>query len=138
MTARERSSLNSTSSVLGPLFEYESSTYKTLSMEDNVPNHNEIQVFIAPNARTQSPTQSTSNRIYEGIANLFGRFDPRAQLFDNTDDMNSLARINTVTSGPPIVTEHMARVMTPPFETDLHSQDLHVEGGLVLRFDSEA
>ena len=75
LTARERSSLNNTSSVLGPLFEYESSTDETMSMEDNMTNQNDIQVSIAPNSGTQSPTQSTSNRIYEGITNLFGRFD---------------------------------------------------------------
>ena len=74
--ARERSSLNSTLSILGPLFKYESSIDKTLSMEDNVPNQNDIQVSIAPSSRTQSPIHSTSNRIYEGITNFFGRFDP--------------------------------------------------------------
>ena len=119
LTARERSSLNSTSSVLGPLFEYESSTNETMSMEENMSNQNEIQVSIAPNSGTQSPTQSTSNRIYEGIINFFGRFDPRAQLFDNTKDINMLAHTNTVTLGPPIVTKHTIRVMTPPFENDL-------------------
>ena len=103
LIARERSSLNSTSYVLGPLFEYETSTDDTMSMEDNVPNQNEIQVSITQNTGTQSPTQSTSNRIYEGIANLFGRFDPRAQMFDNTEDMNTLAYTNTVTSGPHVV-----------------------------------
>ena len=138
LTTRERSSLNSTSSMLGPLFEYESSIDETLSMEDNMSNQNEIQVSIAPNSGTQSPTQSTSNRIYEGITNFFGRFDPRAQLFDNTEDMNMLARTNTVTLGPPIVTEHTARVMTPPSEIDLHSQNLHVEDGPIFQFDSEA
>ena len=91
-------------------------------------NQNEIQVSIAPNTGTQSPTQSTSNRIYEGITNFFGRFDPRAQLFDNTNDINLLARTNTVTSGLPDVIEHMARVMTPPSKHDLHSQNLHAEG----------
>ena len=85
-TARGKSSLNSTSSVLGPLFEYESSTDETMSMEDNTANQSEIQVSIAQNTGTQSPTQSTSNRIYEGISNFFGRFDPRAQLFENTKD----------------------------------------------------
>ena len=86
LIARERSSLNSTSSVLGPLFEYEMSTDDTMSMEDNM--QNEIQVSIAQNTGTQSPTQSTSNRIYEGITNFFGRFDPCAQLFENPGDMN--------------------------------------------------
>ena len=83
LIARGKSSLNSTSSMLGPLFEYESSTDETLSMEDNMANQGEIQVSIAQNTGTQSPTQSTSNRIYEGITNFFGSFDPRAQLFDN-------------------------------------------------------
>ena len=109
--------MNSTSSVLGPLFEYKSSTDETLSVE----NQNDIHVSIAPNSRTQSPTQSTSNKIYEGITNFFGRFDPRAQLFDNMEDMNSLACTTTVTLGPPYVMEHMVRVTTPPSETDLHS-----------------
>ena len=54
------------------------------------------------------------------------------------DDMNTLARANTVTSGFPDVTEHTARVMTPPSAHDLHSQNLHVEGGPASRFDSEA
>ena len=76
LIARERSSLNITSSVLGPLFEDTSSTEDTMSMEDNTANPREIQVSIAPNSGTQSPTQSTSNRIYEGITNFFGRFDP--------------------------------------------------------------
>ena len=95
LTTREKSSLNSTSSVLRPLFEYESSTNETMSMEGNMSNQNEIQVSIAPNIGTQSLTLSTSNRIYEGISNFFGRFDPRAQLFENTDDMpiHWLARI---------------------------------------------
>ena len=84
-------------------------------------NQNEIQVSIAPNSGTQSPTQSTSNRIYEEITNFFGRFDPRAQLFDNTEDMNMLARMNTANSGPPVVIEHTTRLMTPPSENDLHS-----------------
>ena len=88
--------------MLGPLFEYESSTDETMSMEDNMANQGEIQVSIAQNTGTQSPTQSTSNRIYEGISNFFGRFDPRAQLFDNAEDMNTLARNNTVTSGLPV------------------------------------
>ena len=56
LIARERSSLNSTSSVLGPLFEYEMSIDDTMSMEDNMPNQNEIQVFIAQNIGIQSPT----------------------------------------------------------------------------------
>ena len=38
LIARERSSLNSTSSVLGPLFEYKTSTDDTMSMEDNMSN----------------------------------------------------------------------------------------------------
>ena len=138
LIARERSSLNSTSSVLGPLFEDTSSTDDTMSMEDNTANPREIQVSIAQNTGTQSPTQSTSNRIYEGISNFFGRFDPRAQLFDNTDDMNLLAGTNTVTSGLPVVTEHTARVTLPPSAHDLHSQNLHAKGGPVFRFDSEA
>ena len=95
-------------------------------------NQSEIQVSIAQNTGTQSPTQSTSNRIYEGITDFFGRFDPRAQLVDNAEDMNTLARTNTVTSGPPVVTEHTARVMTPPSAHDLHSQNLHAEGGPVF------
>ena len=138
LTSREKSSLNSTSSMLGPLFEYELSTNQTMSMEDNMSNQNEIQVSIAQNTGTQSPTQSTSSRIYEGITNFFGRFDPRAQLFDNTDDMNLLAYMNIVTSGLLDVIEHTARVMTPPSEHDLHSHDVHAEGGPVFRFDSEA
>ena len=98
LIARERSSLNSTSSVLGPLFEDTSSTDETMSMEDNTANNpREIQVSITQNTGTQSPTQSTSSRIYEGISNFFGRFDPRAQLFDNVDDMNAMARANMVT-----------------------------------------
>ena len=56
LSARERSSLNSTSFVLGPLLEYESSIDETLSMEDNVPNQNDIHVSIAPSLGTQSPT----------------------------------------------------------------------------------
>ena len=48
-----------------------------------------------------------------------------------------LAHRNIVTSRPPVVTKHMARVMTPPFENDLHSQNLYVEGGPVFRFDFE-
>ena len=107
--------------MLGPLFEDASSTDDTMSMEDNMANQGEIQVSIAQNTGTQSPTQSTSSRIYEGISNFFGRFDPRAQLFENTEDMNLLARTNTVTSRLPDVTKHMARVMTPPSEHDLHS-----------------
>ena len=43
--ARERSSLNTTSSILGPLFKNESSTNETLSMEDNTQNQN---VFTYP------------------------------------------------------------------------------------------
>ena len=42
-----------------------------------------------------------------------------------------------VTSEPPIVTEHTARVMTPPSKNDLHSQNLHAKGGLVFQFDIE-
>ena len=137
LTARGRSPLNSTSSVLGPLFEYESSTDETMSMEDNMSNQNEIQISIAANSGTQSPTQSTSNRMYEGITNFFGRFDPRAQLFDSTEDMNALAHTNTVTLGPLVVIEHMTSMMTPPSENDLHSQNLHAEGGLVFQFDLE-
>ena len=95
LIARERSSLNSTSSELGPLFEDTSSTDDTMSMEDNMANQSEIQVSIAQNTGTQSPTQSNSSRLYEGITNFFGRFDPRAQLFDNLDDTNMLARTNT-------------------------------------------
>ena len=121
LIGRERSSLNSTSSVLGPLFEDTSSTDDTMSMEDNTANPREFQVSIAQNTGTQSPSQSTSSRIYEGISNFFGRFDPRAQLFDNIEDMNTLAHTNMVTSGPPVVIECMARVMTPPSENDLHS-----------------
>ena len=52
--------------------------------------------------------------------------------------MNTLARANTVTSGFPYVTEHTARVMTPPSAHDLQAQNLHVEGGPTYRFDSEA
>ena len=106
LVGREKSSLNSTSSVLGPLFEDTSSTDDTMSMEDNMANQGEIQVSIAQNTGTQSPTQSTSSRIYKGISNFFGRFDPRAQMLDNTEDMNTLARTTTVTSRPPVVTEH--------------------------------
>ena len=138
LVGREKSSLNSTSSVLGPLFEDTSSTDDTMSMEDNMSNQNDIQVFIAQNTGTQSPTQSTSNRIYEGITNFFGRFDPRAQLFENTDNVKLLAHTNPVTSGPPDVTEHTARVMKPPSANDLHSQNLHAEGGPVFRFNSKA
>ena len=101
-------------------------------------NPSEIQVSIAQNIGTQSPTQSTSSRIYEGISNFFERFDPRAQVIDNVDDMNTLAHTNTVTSGFPDVTEHMVRVMTPPFAHDLQAQNLHAEGGPASRFDSEA
>ena len=138
LIGRERSSLNSTSSVLGPLFEYESSTDETMSMEDNMANQGEIQVSIAQNTGTQSPTPSTSSRIYEGISNFFGRFDPRAQMFDNIDDPNTMTRTNMVTSGLPVVTEHTARVMTPPSAHDLQAQNAHVEGGPTYRFDSEA
>ena len=49
--------------------------------------------------------------------------------------MNTLARTNTITSGPPVVTEH---TVTLPSENDLHSQHLHAEGGPIFRFDSEA
>ena len=52
--------------------------------------------------------------------------------------MNTLARTNTVTSGFPDVTEHTARVMTPPPAHDLQAQNVHVEGGPASRFDSEA
>ena len=107
-------------------------------MEDNTANPREIQVSIAQNTGTQSPTQSTSSRIYEGISNFFGRFDPRAQLFDNVDDMNAMARANTMTSSFPDVTEHTARVMTPPTAHDLQAQNAHAEGGPASRFDSEA
>ena len=138
LIGRERSSLNSTSSVLGPLFEYESSTDETTSMEDNMANQGEIQVSIAQNTGTQSPTQSTSSRIYEGISNFFGRFDPRAQMFDNIEDMNTLARTTPVTSGPPVVTEHTARVMLPPSAHDLQAHSLHAKVGPTYRFDSEA
>ena len=93
---------------------------------------------IAQNTGTQSPTQSTSSRIYEGISNFFGRFDPRAQMLDNTEDMNTLARTTTVTSGPPVVTEHTARVMLPPSAHDLQTQNIHAEVGPTYRFDSEA
>ena len=55
LIARERSSLNSTSSVLGLLFEYKSSTDETVSMEGNMANQGEIQVSIAQNTGTQSP-----------------------------------------------------------------------------------
>ena len=48
ISIRERSSLNSISSVLGPFFEYDSSTDKTLSMDGNTRNQNNIQVSIAP------------------------------------------------------------------------------------------
>ena len=95
-------------------------------------NQGEIQVSIAQNTGTQSPIQSTSSRIYEGITNFFGRFDPRAQLIENTEDMNLLTRVDTVTSRFPDVTEHPARVMTPPSAHDLHSQNLHAEGGPVF------
>ena len=138
LIGREKSSLNSTSSVLGPLFEDTSSTDDTMSMEDNTTNPREIQVSIAQNTGTQSPTQSTSSRIYEGISNFFGRFDPRAQMLDNTEDMNTLTRTTLVTSGPPVVTEHTARVMTPPSAHDLQAQNIHAEGGPTYRFDSEA
>ena len=73
-----------------------------------------------------------------GFTNFFGRFDPHTQLFENPDDMNLLACVNTMNSGFPDVTEHMTRVLTPPSEHDLHSQNLHAEGGPVFRFDSEA
>ena len=53
------------------------------------------------------------------------------------EDMNSLARTTTVASRTPIVTKHMAMVVTPPSEPDLHSQNLHVEDGPVFRFDSK-
>ena len=53
-------------------------------------------------------------------------------MFDNIDDMNTMARPNTVTSGLPVVTEHTARVMTPPSAHDLHSQNQHAEGGPVF------
>ena len=49
-----------------------------------------------------------------------------------------LARTNTVTSGPPVVMKHMARVMRLPSENDLHSQNLHAKGGPVFQFDLEA
>ena len=103
-----------------------------MSMEDTTANPREIQVSIAQNTGTQSPTQSTSSRIYEGISNFFGRFDPRAQFFDNAENMNTLARTNTVTSGFPDVTEHTARVMTSPSAHDLQAQNVHVEGGLPI------
>ena len=109
-----------------------------MSMENNMSYKNEIQVSIAQNIGTQSPTQSTSSRIYEGITNFFGRFDPCAQLFENPDDMNLLARTNTVTSRFTDVAEHTARVMTPPSAHDLQSQDLQAEGGPAFRFDLEA
>ena len=59
-------------------------------------------------------------------------------MFDNIDDMNTMARPNPVTSGPPVVTEHTARVMTPPSAHDLQAQNLHAEVGPTYRFDSEA
>ena len=54
-------------------------------------------------------------------------------MFDNLDDMNMLARANTITSGLLDVTEHTARVMTPPSAHDLQSQNLQAEGGLEHR-----
>ena len=55
LITREKSSLNSTSSVLGLLFEDTSSTDDPMSMEDNTANPREIQVSIAQNTGTQSP-----------------------------------------------------------------------------------
>ena len=55
LIARERCSLNSTSSVPRPLFEDASSTNDTMSMEDNMANLSEIQVSITQNTGTQSP-----------------------------------------------------------------------------------
>ena len=59
-------------------------------------------------------------------------------MFDNIEDPNTRARTNMVTSGLPVVTEHTARVMTPPSAHDLHSRNLQAEGGPTFRFDSEA
>ena len=59
-------------------------------------------------------------------------------MLDNAEDMNTLARTTTVTSGPPIVTEHTARVMTPPSAHDLQAHNIHIKGGPTYRFDSEA
>ena len=39
LSPQERFTLNSTSSILGALFDYESSTDETLSMEDNTQNY---------------------------------------------------------------------------------------------------
>ena len=59
-------------------------------------------------------------------------------MLDNAEDMNTLARTTTVALGPLVVTEHTARVMTPPSAHDLQTQNAHVEGGPTYRFDSEA
>ena len=59
-------------------------------------------------------------------------------MFDNIEDMNTMARPHTVTSGLLVVTEHTARVMTPPSAHDLQAQNARVEGGPTYRFDSEA
>ena len=72
----KKSSLNSTFFVLWPYFEYNSSINESLSMERNSQNQIDTHISIAPNSRTQSLMQSTSNRIYKGIINFFGRFDP--------------------------------------------------------------
>ena len=50
-------------------------------------------------------------------------------MLDNAEDMNTLARTNTVTSGPPVVTEHTAKVMLPPSAHDLQAQNVHAKGG---------
>ena len=67
-------------------------------MESNSQNQNNIQVSIAPDLGTESPTQLIFNRIYEEITNFFGRFDPRAQLFENTKNINPFAHTHPVTS----------------------------------------
>ena len=75
---------------------------------------NNVQVSVALDSGALSPMESTSNRIYKGITNFFGRFDPRAQLFKNSKTINPFACTNPVTSGLPVVIETIARVTIPP------------------------
>ena len=106
-------------------------------MECNSQNCNDTQVSITLDSRTQSPMRSTSKRLYEGITNFFGRFDPRAQLFENIENINPFARTNIVTLGPCVIIENTARVMTPPSEMDVRSQNLHATKGPTFWFDLE-
>lgn len=101
-------SIVSSSSVLGPRQEDNSSSNDSMSLDYNMDNTPKIRVSIAPNSTSvegQLPTPSTTNRIYTGFSNIIGRLgltDPLELINPLASQTIAVTMLPTFTQ-PPII-----------------------------------